>query len=209
MEQIIVTGATGQFGTAAIDFLLKKGIAPHYITALVRDELKAGQLKEKGIQIKVADYNDNDSLSEAFRGIGKLLFVSTNDVVNRSAQHQNVVNASIREKVKHIVYTSFDRKNETGSSPIAFSNNSHIETEVKIKKSSIPYTIMRNNLYMDYLLLFIGEQFQQNGIFFPAGEAKGSFVTRVDMAEAAANIIIGNGHEFKEYTIANNDAISF
>ena len=209
MEQILVTGATGQFGKAAIDFLLKKGIAPDNITALVRDEVKATYLKEKGVQIKIGDYNKSSSLDDAFRGITKLLFISTNDIMNRRHQHQNVVNAAMRQHVKHIVYTSFDRKNEANSSPVAFSNDSHIATELMIKNSKIPYTIMRNNLYMDYLLLFMGQQFQQTGIYFPAGVANGSYATRNDMAEAAANVITEKGHESKEYVIANNEAISF
>ena len=50
---ILVTGATGNFGKATIDFLLKKGIEAKNISALVRDEAKAVELAEKGIQINL------------------------------------------------------------------------------------------------------------------------------------------------------------
>ena len=43
--KILVTGATGNFGRLTIDFLLKKGIAANTISALVRDEAKASDLK--------------------------------------------------------------------------------------------------------------------------------------------------------------------
>ena len=44
---ILVTGATGHFGKAAIDFLIAKGIPSGEIAALVRDEAKTGDLREK------------------------------------------------------------------------------------------------------------------------------------------------------------------
>ena len=43
--KILVTGATGNFGKTTIDFLLEKGIAATNISALVRDEAKAEDLK--------------------------------------------------------------------------------------------------------------------------------------------------------------------
>lgn len=51
----LVTGVTGHFGKATIDFLLKKGISANNISALVRDETKAEDLKAKGIGLKTPE----------------------------------------------------------------------------------------------------------------------------------------------------------
>jgi NAD(P)H dehydrogenase (quinone) len=59
------------------------------------------------------------------------------------------------------------------------------------------------------LPIFLGEKVLETGVYFPAGEGKVSFATRQDMAEATANILIGEGHEGKEYEIANTVSISF
>jgi NAD(P)H dehydrogenase (quinone) len=206
---ILVTGATGHFGKAAIDFLLKKGIPKSEIAALVRDESKAAELKEKGISIRIGDYDNYDSLVKAFKGTDKLLLVSGNDIANRSRQQENAVKAAKEASVKYIVYTSFDRKNETDSSPIAFVAKAHLETEKNIKATGIPYTILRNNLYMDFIPMFIGDKIFETGIFFPAGDTSSSFALRSEMAEAAANILAEEGHEGREYAIANTEEFSF
>jgi NAD(P)H dehydrogenase (quinone) len=206
---ILVTGANGHFGKATIDFLLQKGVSPNNIAGLVREEAKGAGLKAKGITVKVGNYNDYNSLIEAFKGVDKLLLVSGTDVANRSKQHENAVKAAKEAGVKHIVYTSFERKNETGTSPLGLLAASHLHTERVIKESGIPYTILRNNFYLDYIPLFLGEKVLETGVFFAAGEGKMAMATRNDMAEAAATILTTTGHENKEYFISNSEEFSF
>jgi NAD(P)H dehydrogenase (quinone) len=206
---ILITGATGNFGKATIDFLLKKNIAANNIAALVRDPAKAEFLKNNGVNIRVGDYDDYSSLLIAFKGVDKLLLISGSDIVKRGTQQENAVKAAKEAGVKHIVYTSFERKNETGASPIATLAKAHIDTEKDIKASGMEYIIMRNNLYADVLPMFMGEKVLETGIFLPAGDGNASFAPRLDMAEAAANILSGEGHENKEYSITNDTNYSF
>ncbi|SDH47629.1 SDR family oxidoreductase [Mucilaginibacter gossypii] len=206
---ILITGATGHLGKATIQFLLAKGYPANQITALVRDEQKGAEFQKDGIKIKVGDYNDFQSLAAAFEGADKVLLISGTDVANRSKQQENVVNAAKAAGVKHILYTSFERKNETAESPMAFLAESHLHTESLIKASGLDYTILRNNLYLDALPLFIGDQFTEQGVFFAAGDTAGAFASRLDMAEATANILSGEGHESKTYLLSNTENISF
>ena len=206
---ILVTGATGHFGKATIDFLLKKGIPASSISALVRDETKAADLKTKGIILKIGNYDDYASLINAFKDVDKLLLVSGSDVVNREKQQQNAVKAAKEAGVNHILYTSFERRNETQSSPIAFIAKAHIDTEKNIKASGMAYTIFRNNIYADMLPIFFGENVLETGIFLPAGDGKVALALRDDMAEATANVLSGEGHENKDYIISNTENVSF
>lgn len=208
-QTILITGATGHFGKATIDFLLQKGIPANTISALVRDETKAADLKAKGINLKIADYDNYEALLAAFKGIHKVLLVSGSDITNRGKQQENAVKAAKEAGVKHILYTSFERKNETETSPIAFLAKSHIDTDNLIKASGLKYTIFRNNLYLDVLPMFVGEQVLETGIFFPAGDTKSAFVLRSDLAEAAANVLTSGGHENKEYAMNNVENYSF
>jgi NAD(P)H dehydrogenase (quinone) len=205
---ILVTGATGNYGKSTIDFLLKKGISADGISALVRDEAKAEDLKAKGINLRIGDYDNYASLIEAFKGVDKLLLVSSSDVVKRGQQHENAVRAAKEAGVKHILYTSFERKNDTETSPIYFLGKSHIKTEKLIKESGLNYTIFRNNLYLDALPMFFGEQVLATGIFLPAGEVKSAFALRNDMTEATANVLTSQGHENKVYSINNTENVS-
>lgn len=209
MGKLLITGATGHLGKAVALKLLNTTSADD-ISVLTRSVSKASDLKAKGINLIKGDYNDYHSLVNAFHGIEKLYFVSGSDVVNRTRQHENVVKAAAVAKVKHIIYTSFLRKTEDETSPIALVASSHIQTEKWIKESELAYTILRHTLYADMLPLFIGDQiFERNAIFLPAGNGKVAYATRDDMAEAAVTILTTAGHENKAYTIANNVSYSF
>jgi NAD(P)H dehydrogenase (quinone) len=205
--KILITGATGQLGSATIDFLLKKMPADNLV-ALVRDESKATELKAKGITLRIGDYDDYGSLMAAMKGVEKVLLISGNDIANRQKQHENVINAAKEAGVKHLVYTSFMRKNETKSSPLGMVTKSHIETDKFLINSGLVYTIMLNNLYADILPMFFGPQVLEAGIFLPTEDGLASYVTRNDIAEAAANILTGTGHENKKYIIANTENYS-
>lgn len=210
MNKIFVTGVTGHFGKATLSFLLKKGISASDISVLVRDEAKGEEFKKQGLNVKQADYSNYESLVTAFKGSDTLLLVSGTDIPNRSQQQENAVKAAKEAGVKRIVYTSFDRKNETGTSPIAMIAESHLHTEKVIKASGLQYTILRNNLYMDMLPMFIGEKALETGIIYqPSGDGKAAYLLREDMAEIAANVLINAGHENKEYVIGGTSAYSY
>ncbi len=206
---ILVTGATGHFGKATIDSLLEKGIATSNLVALVRSEGKATTLRDKGVQIRTGDYNNYDALKAAFRGVDKLLLVSSSDIKNdRLTQHKNAINAAIENGVQHIAYTGMDIKDfETTAIPHVM--QVHIDTANYLKGIGIPYTLLNNNLYADLLPMFLGKNPLETGIFFPAGNGKTPFAARTDMAAAAAVVLTTPGHENKEYVIRAETAYSF
>lgn len=209
MSKILVTGATGGLGKEVVNFLLAKTDASN-ITVLVRDAAKAEAFNIQGINIAIGDYAHEDSLVNAFKGIDKIYFVSGNDIQHRAIQQENVVKAAVAAGVKHVIYTSFQRKNETETSPIAFVGQSHLKTEELLKQSGLTYTILRHTLYTDILPMFIGDKVLETGVIYqPAGEGKAAFALRADMAEAGANILTSAGHENKIYEIGGSEAVSY
>ena len=206
---ILITGATGHLGKATLKFLTAQN--PQLKTAaLVRDLDKAGDLAATGTELRKGDYGDYASLLQAFAGVDTLFFVSSSDIQNRDAQQANVVKAAKEAGVKHIVYTSSQRKTEDGTSPIAFIAGAHIETEKQIKASGIPYTILKNALYLDLLPGMVGETIPEGRpLALPAGKGKTAFALREDMAEASARVLAGSGHENKTYEISGTESVSF
>jgi NAD(P)H dehydrogenase (quinone) len=210
MNKILITGATGKFGTSTINFLLEKGVQAKDITAFIRDKNLGDDLITKGITLKTGDYSDYFSMVHAFKGMHKLLLISGSDVAKRTSQHENAVKAAKEAGVKHVIYTSFQRKNETSLSPVALVAEAHIKTEKWLKESGMDYTIMKNNLYMDGLPGFLGDKILENCVIFqPAGDGKTAYTLRDDMAEAAAVILTGDGHENKEYDITSDRNYSY
>ena len=206
---ITITGATGQLGSGVIENLIQKGLNTSNITALARSQEKAKALKDKGVNIKIGNYHDYPSLVEAFKGTTKLLLISSSEMENRAQQQIKAVNAAKEAGVQHILYTSIQRQSDSSDSPISFVLNSHIETEKAIKESGMKHTLLRNNLYMDTLPWILGEAVFETGVFYPAQEGKIGYTLRSDIAEATANILLGDNHENKEYNISNPHSLTF
>lgn len=210
MKELLITGATGQLGLKTIEFLLEQGIEPGKISALVRDPEKAQKLTDMGVNLVVGDYGNYESLVKAFQEVEKLLFVSGSDVVNRVAQHENVIKAAVEAKVNHVFYTSALTNTSIENSAIAFVSEAHVKTEEWLAASGLTYTLLKNNLYMDLVPQFIGGQVLETGtIYFPAGSGKTGFALRSEMAEAAAIVLTSEGHEGKSYGITNVEAYSY
>ncbi|ADB39735.1 SDR family oxidoreductase [Spirosoma linguale] len=210
---ILVTGATGQFGSKAIEHLIRKQVSPIHIIAMVRDVAKAKSLLDRGIQVRVGDYTDVDSLIHAFQGVDKLLLVSSSDrgpIENRTTQHINAIKAAQAARVKHITYTSFIRKADFAHSAIAAFHQSHVESEAFLKNSGVAYTILQNGMYQEMIPVFAGQQVGQTGlIFFPAGNGQASYVLREELAEAAAHVLTTDGHLNQVYQLTNTASVSF
>lgn len=203
---ILVTGATGQLGAATVEHLLKHTEA-NTIVALARDENKATVLKEKGVEVRIGDFDDRDALDKAMQGIDKVLLISTIDP-NRYQQHQNVVDAAKKAGVQHIVYTGISMQ-DVGASAIQSMMGSHFQTEDYIRESGLTYTFLRNTLYLDGIPFFAGEQVFESGISLPAGEGKVPYALRREMGEAAANVLLQDGHRNKSYDITGSKLYSY
>nr|WP_321412882.1 SDR family oxidoreductase [uncultured Allomuricauda sp.] len=193
MAKILITGATGGLGGATARFLKEK-MTSDDITVLVRDKEsdKAKALEREGFELRLGDYDNPSGLVKAFKGIDVLYFVSASDIGKRVPQHKNVVNAARASNIKHILYTSTVRKDESTEAPLHVVVDAHVQTENWIKESGLTYTILRHNLYAEVIPMFLGEKeqlLQSKTIYLPTGHGQTSFVPREDFAEAEANIL--------------------
>jgi NAD(P)H dehydrogenase (quinone) len=202
---IAVTGANGHLGKATIGFLLNT-IKPAQIVAVVRDHQKAEDLRAKGVEVRQGNYFNYSSLVQAFKGINKVLLISSSSLEERTKQHTYAIAAAKEAGVQHVIYTSV--VNPSLSSRFVGAH-SHFETEEYLKSSGLTYTVFRNNFYLEVIPWLIGEALQTGKIYYPAGNGKVSFAARADMAEALANVLASDGHENKIYEIGANTAYSF
>jgi uncharacterized protein YbjT (DUF2867 family) len=69
----IILGATGQVGSAIVDFLRKKKVD---VRAVIRNAEKGNELRRKGVEVAIADYFDLNALRDAVKD-GDLIFVIT------------------------------------------------------------------------------------------------------------------------------------
>lgn len=207
MSKILITGASGQLGRQVVLNALKK-VEANQIAILVRDASKVQDLADLGIEIRLGDYHQPESLISAFDGITKLLLISSSDFNNRFGQHKNVIDAAKKSGIKHIFYTGVSLKN-IEQSPLKPMIGDHFLTEAYIQKSGLTFTFLQNTLYVEVIPMFIGENVLETGIYFPAGDGKVPFVLRSDLAEATANILTEGNHENKTYQLTATNSYSF
>ena len=203
---ILVTGATGNLGSSVIEQLDKVANKDQFIATSSSDK-GVQNLKEKGYQARKANFNDMDTLRDAFNGVEKVLLISTMEQ-NRFEQHKNVIDIAKEKGVKHIVYTSLSIK-DIETSAVKELMMSHFETEAYLKQSGLTYTILRNTMYADALTQILGENALNQNIVLPGGNGKVPYALRREMGEATANVLVQEGHENKVYNITGSQSYSY
>jgi NAD(P)H dehydrogenase (quinone) len=191
---IVVTAATGHLGTLVIDELLQR-VPADQVVAVVRNAAKAAPIADRGVEVRVADYNDPDALAKAFGADDTVLLISGLDP-NRLEQHQAVITAAMNAGVARIAYTSV-----LGGADADFELAAdHIATEQAILDSGLPYTFLRNGWYSEVYTDQIAVQLV-NGVVGSAGDGRIASAARRDYAAAAAVVLTGEGHEKKAYEL--------
>jgi NAD(P)H dehydrogenase (quinone) len=208
MTKILVTGVTGAMGKGTVEHLIKKGVPAGDIIGLARKKEKLTDLTAKGVEIRIGDYLDYDSLLRAFRGIDKVMLTSAVAFSDRFTQHYNVITAARQADVKHLVYMAIMRKEGSGR-VMPEITESDLFTEQVLKSSGLDYTIVYHPPFTDSLSIYYGPNPYENGIKVPASNGKMAPATRDELAEAHAEILSTSGHEMKTYSLGGNDAISF
>lgn len=203
---ILITGATGNLGSAVVAQLLKT-LSPEEFVATSSNAEGVEKLRAKGLQSRLANFSDPTSLNEAFKGIDKLLLISTMDQ-NRYEQHKNVVDAAKEQGVKQIIYTGLAIK-DIHTSAVKDLMISHFQTEDYIKESGLTYTILRNTMYADALTQILGSNALNQDINLPGGNGKVPYALRREMGEATANLLSQDGHENNTYNITGSNSFGY
>ncbi|WP_374947314.1 SDR family oxidoreductase [Agreia sp.] len=204
MTTYAVTGASGHFGRHAVSALIKSGIAPSDIIALVRTPSKAADLAEQGVQVRAADYSDPATLSTALDGVDLLLLVSGTEIGKRAEQHANVIDAAKGAGVSRIVYTSAPRA-DTSELVLA---PEHKATEAVLRASGVPFTILRNGWYVENYLGQLDHNRASGEMVGAAGDGLVSGAPRADYAAAAVAAITQPGHENATYELGGAPAFT-
>ncbi|MDN4627781.1 SDR family oxidoreductase [Erwinia sp. DT-104] len=198
---IAVTGATGQLGRLVIDALLKRTSAEELV-AVVRSPAKAADLAALGVQVRQGDYNQPQTLADAFRGVDKVLLISSSEVGQREAQHKAAIEAAKAAGVKLLAYTSLLHAD---SSPMGLADE-HRATEQALIASGVPYVILRNGWYSENYAASIAPALTHGVFIGAADEGKIASATRQDYAEAAAAVLTSDVPVDKVYELAGDEA---
>jgi uncharacterized protein YbjT (DUF2867 family) len=199
---ILVTGATGKVGAQVVAQLAAAG-AP--VRALARDPEKAAWLNRPGVEVARGDLLDPDSLRAAMVGVRKVFLLCPVDPAQVELE-ANAVDAALAAHVEHLVKLSALNASHESSAALL---HWHFETEQRIRRERLPYTILRPNMFMQEVLRHAPAIRAEGAFSLPLGRARLSLVDIRDIAEVAARVLTEGGHHGRVYELTGPEALGF
>lgn len=206
-DTIFVTGASGQLGQLVIKHLLARGVTHKRIIAGTRSPERLAGLAAAGIEVRKADFEDPEHLTEAFKGAGTVLIISTDALDGadrRLKQHRNAVLSAAAAGVKRLGYTSLPNPD---SSLLTFAPD-HLETERTIKATGLPHVIFRNGWYQENLLRSLPDALKSGQWHSATQGGRTSYAGREEIAEAIAVALATPISVSRIYTLTGTEALS-
>jgi len=203
---ILVTAASGHLGRLVVESLLARGAEPADIVATARDTSKLEDLAARGIRTAVLDYDRPDTIAAALDGVDAVLLISGSIPGVRVQGHRNVIDAAKAAGVAKLVYTSAPKATTAEDFPLAAD---HQATEEAIAASGVPAVILRNDWYTENYVREVTRAAQTGVIAGSAGDGRVASAPRADYADAAAVVLLEDGHVGQVYELGGDDPWSF
>jgi NAD(P)H dehydrogenase (quinone) len=201
-----ILGATGQLGHRTVEAILARGTAAEQVVAAVRTPSSAADLLARDVEVRAADYDDPDSLKEAFTGCERVLLIPTSAPPSlRVRQYDNAIAAATAAGVRHLVHYGFVPT--TVESPFQITPFL-LYAESALRMSGLAWTVLRNGVFMDPIVDWVPTIVKMKTIPFPTGNGRCAYITRDDIARAAAVVMTTSGHEETVYNLTGPKALT-
>jgi uncharacterized protein YbjT (DUF2867 family) len=194
----LVIGGTGTVGSQVVAELLARGVE---VSVLTRDVEK----RISGAKMLVGDLRDPSSVDRSFVGIEAVFMLIA---AGTSETYEGVLAVLLakRADVRRFVYMSSHKIDLTDT--LLYGGATKLPIENALKKSGVPYTILRPNSFYQNDLWY-KDSLLQNGIYpQPIGLRGMSRVDARDIAEVAALALTTDAHEGKTYSVVGPEVQS-
>jgi NAD(P)H dehydrogenase (quinone) len=187
---IALTGVTGALGGRVAERLSAAG-AP--LRLVVRDADRAPRLPGAGVVANAGGYSDPAGFEAALHGVDTLYLVSAAEAQDRQRQHLTAVLAAAAAGVQRIVYTSI--VGAWRDNPTFTLAHHHAATERAIAATGVRHTFLRHSIYADFVPFLAVREGDRAVIAAPAGDGRTGFVSRDDLADVAAAVLLREDDE--------------
>ncbi|MFP3411605.1 NmrA family NAD(P)-binding protein [Bacillus sp. SIMBA_074] len=151
--KVLVTGANGNLGSKIVEYLLTR-LSIEEIIVGVRDDKseKALSYKEQGLEVRVTDFENQETLFSAFKDVDRLFIMSTfGDFDTVIRQHTNAVEAAKATGVKQIIYPSVTRAESYELSGENLKQQQFVDTLSEVLGKEIPLLEVDDSSYEEML----------------------------------------------------------
>src|SRR6266576_1056166 len=192
-KMILVTGATGLNGSEVVRRLSAKGV---YVRALVRSTARAeGLASLPMVEIVEGDMARPETLTGPLRGVERAMLISSSDPAMLEVQ-SNFIEEARKAGVKHVVKLSGIMPEL--DSPFRFARM-HGEIERRLEASGMAYTHLRAGEFMHSYFRQVPSIVNRGELRLPMADARIASIDIGDIADVAADVMTGSGHEGKTY----------
>ena len=180
--RIGVSGASGQLGAATVAELVRRG--GHDIVGISRSPERVSA----PVEGRLGDYDRPETLAAAYAGLDRLLLIPTSEMAPGRRAGQSL--AAVAAGVGHIVLMSSAGTREAEEPDIYAS---YWAAEQRLMRAAPRWTILRMNYYAESFLQE-AQMSLAGGVLTGLGENRVAFVSREDVAAAAAGLLATEGH---------------
>ncbi len=198
--KILVTGGTGNVGSAVVKELLKRDAE---VRVLARKQPETGKLPA-GVEAAIGDLMDPPSVEAALAGVDKMFLLNA-VVPEELTQALIAYGVARRNGIKHITYLSVFKADEFRDVPHFASK---LTMEGALREFGVPFTILRPGYYMQNDAT-LKQALLGAGVYpMPLGTAGICAVDVRDIAEAAAITLTEDGHDGQTYDLVGPGLVS-
>jgi NAD(P)H dehydrogenase (quinone) len=188
---IALTGVTGTLGGRVAERVSAATDEP--LRLVVRDAARAPDLPGAEVVENPGGYADGAGFRAALTGVDTLFLVSAAEAEDRLQQHLTAVEAAAAAGVRRIVYTSFVGAHHPD--PTFTLVRHHAATEEAVRATGVRHTVLRHNMYADFVPFFAVREGDGAVIAAPAGDGRTGFVSRDDLADVATAVLLRDDDE--------------
>jgi uncharacterized protein YbjT (DUF2867 family) len=195
---ILITGASGNVGGE----VLKQAAAARLPLRAAYQSAEKARSAPASVETVVMDYTKAETIRRALEGIATVFIVSP-AVANLAELEGNLVRECAGASVRHIVKLSALGGRQSILPSL------HRDSEEHIAQTSLPYTFLRANGFMQNLAMYNGDTIRAQGVFYAAqGDGAVSHIDVRDIAAAAVKVLSGEGHGGRTYALTGPEALT-
>lgn len=204
MTKLLVTGATGNVGTAVITSLSAME-GDFEILAGVRNlEASEEVLQLPKVRKVQFDFDDQKSVAAAIEQADVLFLLRPPQLADVEKYFQPIINTAKEQGIKHIIFLSVQGAEKSSWVP-------HHKIEKRILESGVNYTFLRPAYFMQNFTTTLKHDLTElDLIYLPSKNAKFTLVDVADIGKVSAAIFIHpEKHLNKAYELTSDDLLSF
>lgn len=200
---ILVTGAAGKTGRAITEALAARGAT---VRVLVRRPEQVAALRDLGAgDVIVGDIASHETLTQAFQGMTSVYHICPNMHLDEIEIGERVIAAARAPGVQHFVYHSVLHP-QTEAMPHHWQK---LRVEERLFESGLPFTILQPAPYMQNLLVHRQHIVEAGEVPVPyAAATRLALVDLLDVAAAAADVLLQPGHRDAVYELVGEAALT-